>query len=112
VHTLKKKLIYILPFVMMPVFIPVYNILDHLIFVDVFGCGCVPIAQTNMLNIAFNANDLRRLVFFLLAAILSIWSVIASKHFTKKIVRVIYCVVAVMFNLVLAIWVIKTFMWA
>lgn len=109
---MKKKLISILPFAIMPVFIPVYNVLDSLIFVDVFGCGCVPEAQTNMLNIAFNANDLRRLVFFLLAIALMVWSIVLSKAFRKKYVRAIYCIVATVFNLLLALWAIKSFMWA
>lgn len=109
---MKKKLISILPFAIMPVFIPVYNILDSLIFVDVFGCGCVPDSQTNMLNIAFNANDLRLVIFSLLGIVLSIWSIVLSKLFRKKFVRVIYCAVAIAFNLLLAMWVVKNFMWA
>jgi len=109
---MKKKLIPVLPFAIMPVFIPVYNILDSLVFVDVFGCGCVPDAQTNMLNIAFNANDLRVTVFFALAVLLSVWSAFVSKKFQKKVVRIIYCVAVIVFNLLLAAWVAKNFMWA
>ena len=100
---MKKKLIPVLSFIIMPVFIPIYNILDSLVFVDVFGCGCVPDAQTNMLNIAFNANDLRRLVFFLLGIALFVWSVVLSKSFRKKYVRVMYCIVVAAFNLLLAV---------
>ena len=109
---MKKKLIPVLPFVIMPVFIPVYNILDSLIFVDVFGCGCVPDSQTNMLNIAFNANDLRVTVFFALAILLSAWSAFVSETFQKKAVRIIYCVAVLAVNLLLAAWVAKNFMWA
>jgi len=109
---MKKKLIPVLPFAIMPVFIPVYNILDSLVFVDVFGCGCVPDAQTNMLNIAFNANDLRVTVFFALAVLLSVWSAFVSKKIQKKVVRIIYCVAVIVFNLLLAAWVAKNFMWA
>lgn len=109
---MKKKWILALPFAIMPVFIPIYNILDSLVFVDVFGCGCVPDAQTNMLNIAFNANDLRRLVFFLLAIALSVWSIVLSKPFRKKYIRIICCVAVATVNLLLAVWVVKNFMWA
>lgn len=109
---MKKKLMPVLPFAIMPVLIPIYNILDSLVFVDVFGCGCVPDSQTNMLNIAFNANDLRRLVFFLLAIALMVWSIVLSKTFRKKYIRVIYCVAVATVNLLLAVWVVKSFMWA
>lgn len=109
---MKKKLIPVLPFGIMPVFIPIYNILDSLVFVDVFGCGCVPDAQTNMLNIAFNANDLRKLVFSLLAIAMSVWSVVLSKTFRKKYLRIVYCVAVTVINLLLAAWVVKSFMWA
>ena len=43
--------------------------------VEIFGCGCVPSTQANMLNIPFNANDLRMTVFSLLTIVLSIWSI-------------------------------------
>ena len=109
---MKKKWMAVLPILIMPVFIPIYNLLDHLIFVDVFGCGCVPEAQTNMLNIAFNANDLRRTVFFLLAITVSVWSIFLSKPIKNKIPRIIYCVVIAAFNFVLAVWVMKSFLWA
>ena len=109
---MKKKLIPVLPFAIMPVFIPVYSILDSLIFVDVFGCGCVPDSQTNMLNIAFNANDLRVTVFFALAVLLFVWSAFIAKGFPKKVVRIIYCAAAIVLNLLLAAWVAKNFMWA
>ena len=109
---MKKKLIPVLPFVIMTVFIPVYNILDSLIFVDVFGCGCVPDSQTNMLNIAFNANDLRVTVFFALAILLSAWSAIIAKRFPKNVIKIIYCIAVLVLNLLLAAWVAKNFMWA
>ena len=49
---MKKLLPRLLPFLIMPVLIPIYWILDKLILVDVFGCGCVPSVQENMLEIA------------------------------------------------------------
>ena len=109
---MKEKWKASLPFLIMPAVTPIYNILDHLVFVDVFGCGCVPEAQTNMLNIPFNANDLRRTVFFLLAIALFGWSIRLSKSFKSKIVRTIYCVTALVCNVILAIWVVKSFLWS
>lgn len=100
-----------LPFLTMPILIPIYWILDKLILVDVFGCGCVPSVQENMLGIAFNSNDLRMTVFVTLAIGLSVWSLILSKAFKRKIAKFLYCFAAVVMNMLLALWVIKTFMW-
>ena len=109
---MKKKIVAALPFIIMPIFIPIYTILDSNILVDIFGCGCVPSAQTNMLNIPFNANDLRQTVFSIITVTLVIWSIILSKGFKSKIVRLLYCVAVTLLNVALAIWVVKTFMWA
>lgn len=54
-----RKTLLSLPYLLMIFITPIYNILDQKIFVDIFGCGCVPYTQTNMFNIDFNANDLR-----------------------------------------------------
>ena len=108
---MKKKIVIVLPFIIMPLFIPIYNILDSLILVDIFGCGCVPIAQTNMLNISFNANDLRLMVFSVLAVGLSVWSFVISKSFNKKITKFLYCFATIFLNVIITIWVVKTFMW-
>ena len=108
---MKKKLLPALPFLIMPALIPVYWLLDKLILVDVFGCGCVPSVQENMLGIAFNSNDLRLTVFALLAIGLSIWSIILTKTFKKKLAKVLYCFAAIVTNGLLALWVVKTFMW-
>ena len=77
---MKRKLVTILPFVILPISIPIYCVLDNLLFVEIFGCGCVPSAQTNMLNIPFNANDLRQTVFSILTIGLSVWSIIIAKR--------------------------------
>ena len=50
---MKKKIVLVLPFVIIPIFIPIYSILDSLILIDIFGCGCVPSTQTNMLMNVF-----------------------------------------------------------
>ena len=108
---MKKKVTASLPFLIMPVFIPIYTVLDQLFLVDIFGCGCVPSVQTNMLNIPYNANDLRLTVFGLLAVGMSVWSIILAKNFEKKIAKLLYCAAVVLMNVALALWVIKTFLW-
>ena len=109
---MKKIIIAVIPFVTMPIIIPIYRILDSLILVDIFGCGCVPSTQTNMLNIPFNANDLRVTVFWALAIGLSIWSIFISDIFHRKIIKILYCAAVILLNVMLALWVIRTFMWA
>ena len=108
---MKKKLIPALPFLIMPATIPVYWLLDKLILVDVFGCGCVPSVQENMFGIAFNSNDLRLTVFAALAIGLSIWSIFLAKNFKEKPVRILYCLAAAAMNGLLAMWFVKTFLW-
>ena len=109
---MKKLLPRLLPFLIMPVLIPIYWILDKLILVDVFGCGCVPSVQENMLGISFNSNDLRLTVFAALAIGLSIWSIVIAKTFTGGIKKFLYCLAVITMNALLALWVVKTFMWA
>lgn len=109
---MKKRIVTAMPFVAIPILIPIYSILDNLVFVEVFGCGCVPSAQTNMLNIPFNANDLKLVVFTLVTIGLSAWSVFISKGFNKKTAKIIYCFSSVLLNVLLTMWVVKTFMWA
>ena len=109
---MKKLIITPLPFIIMPIFIPMYKILDRLFLVEIFGCGCVPFTQTNMLNIPFNANDLRLLVFAILSIVLSVWGINISKIFKRKVMKIIYCVAVVSINALLTIWVVNTFMWA
>lgn len=109
---MKKKIMALMPFIVIPILIPIYSVLDNLVFVEVFGCGCVPSAQTNMLNIPFNVNDLRLVVFSLATLALSAWSIFISKNFNKRAVQTAYCLLVVLINVVLTIWVVKTFMWA
>ncbi len=109
---MRKRIVPAIPFVAIPVLIPIYSILDNLVFVEVFGCGCVPSAQTNMLNIPFNANDLKLVVFTLVTIGLSVWSILISKRFSKRNSRIIYCVSVTLLNVLLTLWVVKTFMWA
>ena len=46
-----SKLILAVPYVFVLIFMPVYSILDRLVFVEVFGCGCVPDVQENMFEV-------------------------------------------------------------
>lgn len=109
---MKKKWIPVLPFLIMPMLIPIYWLLDKLILVDIFGCGCVPSVQENMLGIPFNSNDLRLTVFVALTIGLSIWSIVIAKTFKRKTVKVLYCLAVIAINTLLALWVVKAFMWA
>lgn len=109
---MKKKTIAVLPFITMPILIPIYYILDSLILVDIFGCGCVPSTKTNMLNIPFNANDLRLLVFWVLTIGLSVWSIVIARTIKRKVAKIAYCIAAILLNSILAMWVVETFMWA
>lgn len=109
---MKKKIILILPIIIMPIIIPIYIILDNLILVDIFGCGCVPSTQTNMLNIPYNANDLRVTVFSALTIGLFIWSVVIAKTFKRKIAKIIYCFTVILLDVILTLWIVNAFMWA
>lgn len=109
---LKKKIAAIVPFVTIPIIIPIYCMLDSLFLVDIFGCGCVPSTQTNMLNIPFNANDLRLTVFSVLTIIFTAMSIRTAKSFRRKTTGVLYCAAALILNAMLTVWTAKTFMWA
>lgn len=108
---MKKKLLLILPLVAIPVFIPIYCILDRLVFLEVFGCGCVPSVQTNLLHIPFNANDLRLTVFSLLTIALFVLSFYLSKAFKSRAARIMYCAVILLYNVLWTMWIVRTFMW-
>ena len=109
---MKKKIKAVIPFITMPIMIPIYCFLDSLVLVDIFGCGCVPSIQTNMLNIPFNANDLRLTVFSVLTIGMTILGVAISKSFQRKSTKVLYRIAVVLLNVILTMWVVKAFMWA
>ena len=109
---MKKKILAVVPFITVPILIPIYCFLDSLILVDIFGCGCVPSTQANMLNMPFNANDLRLIVFSVLTVGMAVLGVILSRAFHKKITKILYCFAAILLNVVLTMWVVKAFMWA
>lgn len=109
---MKKKMVAVMPLILMLIIIPIYRILDNLILVDIFGCGCVPSTQSNMFNIPFNANDLRLTVFAVVTVVLSIWSIFISKTFQRKISKLLYCLAVILLNVMLTLWTVKIFMWA
>ena len=109
---MKKKILAVVHFITVPILIPLYCFLDSFIFIDIFGCGCVPSTQTNMLNIPFNANDLRLIVFSVLTVDMAVLGVILSRAFHKKITKILYCFAAILLNVALTMWVVKAFMWA
>ena len=109
---MKKKIKAVIPFITMPIMIPIYCFLDSFVLVDIFGCGCVPSTQTNMLNIPFNANDLRLTVFSVLTIGMTILGVAISKSFQRKSTKALYRIAVVLLNVILTMWVVKAFMWA
>ena len=109
---MKKKIKAVIPFITMPIMIPIYCFLDSLVLVDIFGCGCVPSTQTNMLNIPFNANDLRLTVFSVLTIGMTILGIAISKSFQRKSTKFLYRIAVVLLNVILTMWVVKAFMWA
>lgn len=106
-----KKALFVLPYLLIVFITPFYNILDSKIFVEIFGCGCVPITQTNMFNIAFNANDLRRLIYFIISILMLLLGIKISKNFKSKRVRVIYNVSILILNLLATYQICQLYMW-
>lgn len=107
-----KNAIKALPYLLMIFITPFYNILDQKVFVEVFGCGCVPTAQTNMFNIDFNANDLRLLVYNLIALTMFVLGIFLSKKIESKKMKVIYVITILVFNILLALKICQMYMWA
>ena len=112
IYRKNKKVILTLPYLLMIFVTPIYNILDQKIFVKIFGCGCVPIAQTNMFNIDFNANDLRLIVYNILAVAITIWSIFLSKKIENKKLKIIYVLTILVVNLLLVYKIRRLYMWA
>lgn len=101
----------VLPYLYLLFITPLYNVLDRYIFVDVFGCGCVPSTQTNMLNISFNANDLRNLVYFLSAVLMAIIGVLNSKNFKNGNLKILYIFTIIICNLIVSYTIIENYKW-
>ena len=112
IYLKNKKAILSLPYLLMLFFTPIYNILDQKIFVEIFACGCVPSAQTNMFNIDFNANDLRLIVYNIFAFAFTVFGLFLSKKIENKKVKVIYVLTIFVFNILLAFKICQLYMWA
>ena len=106
-----RKYFMAVPYLIMPLITPLYNILDSMVFVEVFGCGCVPIAQTNKLGIGYNANDLRMTVYSVLALLMTVLGNYISKAFSRNSDRIVYCTSIFIINVVMMITIYKKFMW-
>ena len=111
VYIKNKKAILALPYLLMSFITPFYNILDSKIFVEIFGCGCVPIAQTNMFNIDFNANDLRKVMYSIITILMLILGIKLSKKIDNKKIKIIYNVTIIIFNIALSVFICKRYMW-
>lgn len=107
-----KKLLLSLPYLLMIFITPFYNILDRKFFVEIFGCGCVPLAQTNMFNIDFNANDLRLLVYTIITIIAAIIGIHLSKKLKSKKSKIIYILTIIILNILLGLKIYQLYMWA
>ena len=107
-----KNAIKALPYLLMIFITPFYNFLDQNVFVEIFGCGCVPSVQTNMFNIDFNANDLRRLVYSVLAIAVIILGIFLSKKIEIKKKKAVYIITIAVFNILLALKICQMYMWA
>ena len=106
-----RKYFMAVPYLVMPLITPLYNILDSKVFVEVFGCGCVPIAQTNMLGIGYNANDLRMTVYSVLALLMTALGSFISKVFPRNSDRIVYCASIFIINVVMMIEICRRFTW-
>ncbi len=98
-----KKVKLILPFPFFVAFFFLYSFLDGAIFVNVFGCGC----SEN----AFNANDLKWVVYGLLTVGMTAFSAWLSKSVSDKWLRVLYCIVVLAFYCSSSLFICKTLMW-
>ena len=111
VYFKNKKAKYILPYLILIFITPFYELLDKLLFLKVFGCGCVPETEKNMLGIGFNANDLRITFYFLLSIFIFWYSFKLSKGFKRKDEKIVYGVSTLIINLFVIYFINKIFMW-
>ena len=125
-----KTIPFILPYIILPLITPIYNILDSLVFVEIFGCGCVPITQENMFGIPFNANYLRLTVYGIISLLMGLLSrklfgshKLSSKYmcserkkaFTERgfrLLQILYTLSVLIVNLILGYLIYQNNMWA
>ncbi|HOV27748.1 MAG TPA: hypothetical protein PK566_15495 [Pseudobacteroides sp.] len=107
-----KKVIRILPFILIILIIPLYSYLDAKYFVNIFGCGCLGIdGKPNTLGNYFNANDLRKLVFTILAIIIIGIGVLISIRFKRISSKIIYIIFVALFNILIVHQILSTGGW-
>lgn len=106
-----KKAIIVVPYIFMIFITPIYTLLDQNFFVDIFGCGCVPSAQTNMFNIPFNANDLRLLIYSIIIIVMGFLGVKYSKKFIDKNRKIVYILTIFITNLILGLKICQMYVW-
>lgn len=106
-----KKALLFLPFLLILFITPIYNLLDSKLFIHIFGCGCVPTVQQNMLNIPFNANHLRQTIYGIFFVILIIIGIKLSKQFTKNSQKIIYLATLILYNIFLILKILEMYMW-
>lgn len=111
IYLRKKQFKMAVPYLGLILITPVYSLLDQNIFVKVFGCGCVPSAQTNMLGIAFNANDLRVVVYSIMTVLMGILGAIFAKKLNSKKEQIIYLITIIVFNSLLTYEICKFMLW-
>lgn len=111
VYKKHNKLILSLPYLFMLFITPIYEILDNHVFLKIFGCGCVPSTQTNMLNIPFNANNLRALVFSVISVLMVVLGGKLSRKIKEKPIKILYVVIILITNIVIENLILEIFMW-
>ena len=106
-----KKIIMSLPYLLIIFITPIYVLLDQIYFLNIFGCGCVPIVQKNMLNIPFNANDLRILVYSILIIVVIFIGGVLSRRFKSIKEKILYIFSIFIINIVLAVCICQLYVW-
>lgn len=106
-----EKIVLSLPYLLIVFISPIYIVLDILVFVNIFGCGCVPTDQTNMFNIPFNANNLRQVVYSVLTIICTIMGIKLSKRINNKFLKVIYILLILAFNIAFSLLINYLYAW-
>ena len=106
-----KKIIISLPYLLIIFITPIYVLLDKIYFLNIFGCGCVPIVQKNMLNIPFNANDLRILFYSILIIVVIFIGGVLSRRFKGIKEKILYIFSIFIINIVLAVCICQLYVW-
>lgn len=107
----QSKVRFLIPYFVILIVTPLYNLLDTTIFVKVFGCGCVPYIKQNMLSIPMNANHLRFFILILLTILSTLFGVKISKHWKETSSKFLYYLSIIFINLILTLIICKIYLW-